>query len=56
MSPLVKKLVLVAVAGAVGALALVPELASFAEPLKLLSGFIAGGAVLPRPGDVKAGQ
>lgn len=51
MSPLVKKLLLVAAAGAVGALATVPELATFADPLKLLAGFLGGAAVVRRPGD-----
>lgn len=52
MTPLIKKLLLVAAAGLVGSLATIPELAAFHEPLKWISGFIAGGAVVPRPGDV----
>lgn len=54
MSTLVKKLLLVAAGAAVGALAALPELAPYAEPLRWLSGFIMGGAALKRPGDTVA--
>jgi len=54
MSPFVKKLLLVAAGAAVGALATVPELAPYAEPLRWLSGFIMGGAAVKRPGDTVA--
>lgn len=54
MSPFVKKLLLVTAGAVVGALAALPELAAFADPLKLLAGFITGAAVVKRPGDTVA--
>lgn len=54
MSPFVKKILLVAAGAAVGALATVPELAAYADPLKWLAGFIMGGAAVKRPGDTVA--
>jgi hypothetical protein len=54
MSPLTKKLLLVAAGAAVGALAAVPELAAYGDMLKALAGFLMGAGAVKRPGDTAA--
>lgn len=51
MSPLVKKLLVVAAGAAVGALATAPELAEYSDLLKALAGFLMGAGAVKRPGD-----
>ncbi len=52
MSPTVKHVVLVALAGAIGALAAVPELAHYAPFISAIAFYFGAGHVT-KPGDVK---